>query len=484
MVRRARAHRAIAVAVAAAAALLVAAAVVVAIVASRPQEPPPALDLHACTIGGRSARCGTLAVPEDPGAPGGRTVRLRVAVVPPWGGAAKPDPLFWFAGWGGGGVTDDAPHVLGALREVNRDRALVFVDQRGTGASKVVCRLPTGPSLGLVSERAVTAAARRCAQRAGPGLRFQTTAVAADDVDRLRSALGYEKVNVYGASYGVTSGLVYVLRHGAHVRTAAFDSGSLLDVPIFARVAPNAQRALDDLLAACAADTACDTAYPRLRAELAQVQARLARSPVAVPGSPEPLTSAAFADALEELLATTASKAIVPRVIHLLATGQVGPAVALARPFAASSGSTLASQLLIQCNEPWAARRPAEVARLDAGTFYAPAAGVEVRTTGAACRGIPRADVPASVGRRFRSHVPVLFLSGADDPADPPANIADARREMPNSRTVVFPSSGHGQLGTLCAQNLIADVIDRGTVAGIDASCARTAVRQEFDYSG
>jgi pimeloyl-ACP methyl ester carboxylesterase len=48
--------------------------------------------------------------------------------------------------------------------------------------------------------------------------------------------------------------------------------------------------------------------------------------------------------------------------------------------------------------------------------------------------------------------VPVLILSGNEDGADPPANIAHAQRELPNSLTVVVPAAGHGQLGTPCAQ--------------------------------
>jgi pimeloyl-ACP methyl ester carboxylesterase len=75
----------------------------------------------------------------------------------------------------------------------------------------------------------------------------------------------------------------------------------------------------------------------------------------------------------------------------------------------------------------------------------------------------------------------VLFLNGNEDPADPPSNVAYATRELPNSRTVIFPRAGHGQLGLLCAQNLIADFVARGGAEGLDASCARTAVEQAFD---
>jgi hypothetical protein len=76
----------------------------------------------------------------------------------------------------------------------------------------------------------------------------------------------------------------------------------------------------------------------------------------------------------------------------------------------------------------------------------------------------------------------VLFLTGNEDPADPPANVAHARRELPNSRTVIFPRSGHGQLGLLCAQNLISGFVEAGTAARLNTACAKSAVQQPFDY--
>jgi pimeloyl-ACP methyl ester carboxylesterase len=100
---------------------------------------------------------------------------------------------------------------------------------------------------------------------------------------------------------------------------------------------------------------------------------------------------------------------------------------------------------------------------------------------GATCAGFPKADVPAAIGERVHSNVPVHFLSGAEDGADPPANIANADRELPNSRKVIFAAVGHGQLGLRCAQSLIAEFVASGSATGLDASCARTAALQPFD---
>jgi pimeloyl-ACP methyl ester carboxylesterase len=183
------------------------------------------------------------------------------------------------------------------------------------------------------------------------------------------------------------------------------------------------------------------------------------------------------------LIAYTPGKAAVPRLIHLLATGQVARAAAGA-PESAPQSPGLAYQLLIQCNEPWASWRPSEIKRLSHGSFLAPLFRRSATVMAAACAGFPKADVPAAIGQRVRSDVPILFLSGREDGADPPANIANARRELPNSRTVVFPAAGHGQLGLTCAQTLTAEFVARGSATGLDVSCARTAAVQPFDMPG
>jgi pimeloyl-ACP methyl ester carboxylesterase len=443
-------------------------------------EPAPELTLRPCTIGDAPARCGTLQVAENPSKPNGTQIGLRVAVFKATSPKPEPDPLFWFAGWGSGGVTDDAAGVISAFAQINGDRDVVFIDQRGTGSSAVVCRLPSAPQLVSGAFGRVTRAARECAERVGPNLRYYTSSVAVDDFDQVRRALGYEKINIYGGSYGVTTGQIYLLRHGAHVRTAVFDSGSLLDVHIFEQQPPNKQRVLELLFARCDADRACHDAFPNVREEYEQILSRLARHAMAVPGTKLRLDPASFASALDSFVAYTPGKAVVPRLIHLVATGQLARAVA-DFPQDAEPNAQLAYQLLIQCSEPWASWRPAEIDRLASGTDFEPLYQLDAKAVAAACKGFPRADVPTSIGERVHTDVPVLFLTGAEDGADPPANVANARRELPNSRTVVFAAAGHGQLGLRCAQDLTARFVLRGTAAGLDTSCAGYAALQPFD---
>jgi pimeloyl-ACP methyl ester carboxylesterase len=437
--------------------------------------------LQACTIGGRAAQCGRFAVPENPARPDGRKIKLNVAVVKATGGHPKPDPVMWLAGWGGAGVTDDAAGALPALRRVNIDRDLIFIDQRGTGGTKLVCSMPRGWGQRAVAPAAITAAARHCAASIGPNLRYYTSAVAVDDFDRIRRELGYDKVNLYGASYGVTTGLIYLLRHGSHVRSAVFDSGSLLDVRIFERAAKGSQRALDMLFRRCARDTACSTAYPHLRQEFKALMARAAAKPISIPGESQKLTSEALAGAVGDAISYTPGKSVTPRLIHLVSQGHFGEAAKIVKDInTPSPKSELAYMLLIQCSEPWASWRPNEIKRAGAGSYLMPVELRNAQAMAAVCKGMPKGVAPANIGQRVHSSVPVLFLVGDEDGADPPANVAHARRELPNSRTVIFPRAGHGQLGTLCAQNLIATFVAGPNPRRLDTLCALTAVQEYF----
>jgi len=439
-----------------------------------------ALQLHACTIGGSkaiAAECGNLSVPENPGDPNGHHIPIHVAVVRATGPTAKPDPLFYFSGWGSAGVEDDA-QLAPLLVDVNLDHDVVFIDQRGTGLSN---RLTCTPPSGSASLAAVTVASRRCAARIGPNLRYYTSAVAVDDYDRVRAALGYDHIDIYGVSYGVTTALIYLQRHGAHVRSVVLDSGSLLDVRIFEQEAPNAQRALDLLFKRCAVDASCSSAYPHLRADYGRLTARVARAPIPIPGTTAKLDEVALASVVESLLAF--DKPELPRVVELVSTGHLARAAAIVAPLLPSGQQPyLAYQLLIQCSEPWASWRPAQVARLAAGTFLERMQLHGAAIMGAVCKGFPRGYAPAAIGRRVHSQVPVLFLQGDEDPADPPANVTHPQRELPNSRVVVFRASGHGHLSLPCAENLIARFVAEGSAAGLDPTCASSAaIEVQFD---
>jgi pimeloyl-ACP methyl ester carboxylesterase len=103
---------------------------------------------------------------------------------------------------------------------------------------------------------------------------YATPAVVAD-VDAVRAALGYDRINLWGGSYGTRVAQEYMRRYPQRVRTAVLDSVAPPDFRINLDIWPTREAALTQLFAACAEQVACKRAYPDLDATLATIGKQL-----------------------------------------------------------------------------------------------------------------------------------------------------------------------------------------------------------------
>ena len=291
------------------------------------------ITLQPCTLGTTPAQCGTLQVYENRATRSGRMIDLRIAVIKAKNPKPAPDPIFWLAGGPGESAIDWGSYAMQILGLANEQRDVVMVDLRGTGGSnKLVCPQPADPALQVE-------ALRSCLANLNGDPRAYTTAWAMDDVDDVRAALGYDQINLYGGSYGTAAAQVYILRHGEHVRTAALDGATLLDVPIFERWPITSQKALELMFARCEADATCHAAFPNLRQEFAGALDRLNRAPVTLAinnpstGQPALLTPEIFKTTVHGALASTPTAVLAPQLIHLVYAEDWNGLVALTAPF-------------------------------------------------------------------------------------------------------------------------------------------------------
>ena len=123
--------------------------------------------------------------------------------------------------------------------------------------------------------------ARDCAASLHADPRMYGTDAAMDDADALRAALGYRRVMVYGGSYGATAALVYIARHGSHVKAAILDGATSPDVPFFEKAPQAGQAQLNLLSARCDANPNCVKTYGHLAASVSSLITRLRAHPVA-----------------------------------------------------------------------------------------------------------------------------------------------------------------------------------------------------------
>jgi pimeloyl-ACP methyl ester carboxylesterase len=462
----------IALALAVPACVLVAAALVYA-ARDRPWQPPSGLGgFHDCTYGGRlAARCASLRVPVDAARPEGRAIELRVVVIPATRQPAR-GALFYLEGGPGGAASAAAVKVNEVFAKISEFRDLVLVDQRGTGGSHaLVC---PQEHVRATDAYAVSSYLRRCFARVGREARFLTTAAAADDLERMRRALGYGRIDVYGASYGATLAQVFLRRHPRSLRTVTLDGASLPGVAVYELEAGNAERALRRQIARCRKHAACRRAFPDTRAELARVLAR------------RPQSAGVLATAIAVLLRSSEDAARVPLLVHAAALGDYQ---LLAREHAGHVGSELDARSrlamfwTVLCGESWARFDVEATERSGSGSFLAEAAVARARMFHQACAAVPRAGEPPGDEAPLRSTVPVLLLAGGADPQDPPRNLRGWRDLFPNARLVTVPGLAHGVIGYGCLRLVVARFVANGSARGLDATCARSVPLPPFELS-
>jgi len=460
--------------------------------ARAPVVPSARLELRSCSVQGSpaEAQCGTYQVFEDRAARTGRTIPLNVVVLPALAAHPAPDPIFVLTGGPGqgaaSGVTDDVVELFQPMRS---ERAIVFVDQRGTGESHPLpCRLVDDGAENAFRELLPVDRIRACRQilERAADLRLYTTPIAMDDLDEVRSALGYAEINLYGVSYGSLAALQYLRQHPAHVRSVALGGVATPAQRLPLHFAAAAQAALDHLVADCGADDACRRAFPDLRGDVARALARFDAGPVTfdlpgVGGQPPQRTSMArpiFAERLRLLLYSVRSARRVPLVVHRAADGDWVPfARASSPPLTGRSPSfAMGMYLTVTCSESVLTITEQDIVRESRGTFVG-----EDRTRAhvRACQEWPRGSIPADFYAPITSAVPVLMLSGELDAATPGHYAAAALRSLPNGRQILIANLAHEYSGD-CARDLVAEFVARGSARELDTRCIAALRRPPF----
>ena len=428
------------------------------------------------------ARCGRLAVPENPAAPRGRQILLRVAVVPAISTRKRPDPLFVLAGGPGMGAASFYTSVAPVFERIRRDRDIVLVDQRGTGESNALDCESSEEDLYQSTTAQIVAETERCLKMlsAHADVRFYTTSLAVQDLDRVRAALGYDRINLYGSSYGTIVAQEYLRRFPDRVRSVILDGVVPPQLALGATSALDAQAALSAIFSRCAEEPACDERFGDPAAAYRQVRDELAGHPIWVdltdPTSGEPyrlqFTSYHLAMVLRLASYTPELAALLPLDLHEAdASANYAPLAGQFLLIDRVYGDAIAEGMndTVVCSEdvPFYHVDAAERAEL-AGTFLGTSQldGLE-----AICRVWPRGPVDPDFHRPLHSGVPALLLSGSNDPITPPRYAARAGHGFVHSLSVVVPGFGHGQLADPCMAGVMARFVGRASVSGLDTHC-------------
>lgn len=435
----------------------------------------------------KDALCGQYEVFEDRAAKSGRTIALNLILLPALTAKPAADALFYLMGGPGGAATAVAPASF--MPRLRRERDVVLVDQRGTGGSNPLgCNLyGDKPDIGAYFAAYPVDKLRSCREQLEKvaNLKLYTTSIAMDDLDEVRAAFGYDQIDLYGGSYGSTAAMVYLRQHPDHVRTVSIFGVAPPNAKIPLSFARGTQHAMDRLFADCAADSACNAAYPKLREEFETVLKRFDKGAVEVTAlnvftgeRPQiSVTRDAFVDSIRTLLYVPQAMSLMPQLIHTAAQGDMAPLVAAGFQVAYQITSQLyrGMQFSVICAEDDPFITEEEIKRESEGSFYG---DTRVRSTRQACAQWTRASVPAGFLDPVKGTAPVLIVSGELDPVTPPWLSEVAARSLPNSRRLVIHNATHTNYD--CLDSVVADFIDKGSTQGLDVSCVEQIKRLPF----
>lgn len=434
----------------------------------RAQVPAVPIALRPCTPEklGEEVRCATITVAEDRALADGRTIELNIMVLPARAAQHAPDALFVLAGGPGQAATDNIDFYAEIFDSVRAERDVVLLDQRGTsGTHRLGCDLFADDPGSLLGERFSAEAAERCVRtwQDSVALRCYTSLDAVEDLEAVRRSLGYEHIDLFGTSYGTRVALLYLKAHPERVRCAILKGTVNFDLSPHNDV----QRALDLLFADCAQDSACRKAFPDLRERFLAWMVKVEAGGVPAMDS-IPLTSAFVWSTIRSVLQNTGASARLPRLLDEACEGDAGALVDMGVRLrkglsAAVSGGVAFS---VFCSED-VALHP------DAAIGPDPLAG--------ACRNWPVRALPADFTELPMSDIPVLFVSGALDPATPPRMAEEVMRSFMNARHLIVPKGSHSYAGlSPCLDGIMAAFIANAAPSKLDVRCTEGIVRPAF----
>lgn len=427
------------------------------------------------------AFCGHYSVPEDRSISDGRKVEINIMMIPSVRANAQLDPIFVFAGGPGQGAVEVASSVMPSLLKMNQKRAIIFIDQRGTGKSNPLhCELRDTNIEEVPKEEL-----KHCLTELEADTRMYQTQILAQDTAEIQQQLGFEKINIYGVSYGTRLGLSYLRQYPDLVRSAVLDGVAPLDIPIGSDHGLGARKALQALLLDCMADEPCRETFPELKKELEALELQLKEEERTIFYKDAKtfetqeiiLSRDLLWSVLQQMLYEPMASSMIPFVIHqayqndwssFMAWSQLGEETMSSIP--------IGLYLSVVCAE--------DVPRIkESVAFTDQLAGRTVSALKDMCSVWESGAVEKTFFAPVSSDIPMLLLSGEYDPVTPPSNGEQALKTLSNATHLVVPGAGHNTLRTECVLNIVREFIEEIDPKQIETSCVSQQKRPPFVIS-
>jgi pimeloyl-ACP methyl ester carboxylesterase len=440
--------------------------------------------------------CTTVVVPLDRSGRVPGTIPLHVEVVPALG--TPRGALFLIAGGPGQGSAHvfglDNDQAVSLFRFLFPGYTLVAYDDRGTGASGLLdC---PDVQAAITADQQRTAAAG-CGASIGPAAAFYSTHEHAEDLEAVRQALGFDKIALYGVSYGTKLAMAYALAHPDHVERIALVSVLPPEGPD--PYSANVVRDIPATLTAFCSDGGCRAATKNYAGDVVAVANALAAKPrtgkVLLANGKTVTKRIDGLSLLSTLLDADLNPGLaaeLPAVVHAARLGNVQPLLRLAylrdqgsiTPSIELSGALYAATVCRDGPFPWAPDTPvadrqailnAAVAALPPGTFGQFGNWAYRFGNADFCVGWPSPSGGAALEAGPLPNVPMLAVSGGFDMRTPTDGAAAVVSRFPQGQLVVVPGVGHDPVDadfSGCAALAVRAWMTGGTPA---SQCTRSA---------
>lgn len=446
------------------------------------------LTLENCHLGEirSQVKCGKLEVPENYQQPDGDKIVINFAVLPAIDDSEYKIPLMFLAGGPGQAAVELATGLNRVFREVRKTRDIILVDQRGTGdSSPLSCEFEAIDNVysalpDALNSKEIT----DCVSQFKGDVTQYNSENAIRDFDAVRAALGHQKLNIYGGSYGTRAALVFMRMFPASLESVVLDSVGPIEVPI-GLFGQSGARSFNLLLDNCKNSEPCYKAFPNLAEEFQLVKARLVQEPVNLNilhprlGTPTKLIidETKFTGNLRFQLYGMEGRSMVPLVIHQAFLGNYQPLIGL---MARTEGEQLVYTGLlfnIVCNEDMPRVSLAEKTADANNNFDGKDSQLAFDMV---CPFFPKFRPSEAFYQSVTADIPTLILSGNLDPVTPPSNGEYSAKFLPNSHHIIVENASHTVAMSTCASDIINEFLTSKTPSKLDESCLQDIPQETF----
>ncbi len=398
--------------------------------------------------------CGFVSLPEDRSGDLTDTIRIAVAVFHSTSNAPKPEPVLYLQGGPGG---EAIKWSIGAYQFVIApllgERDFIVFDPRGVGYSEPALdcgefsatylqdlqgKIPADQKVSYY--QGALLGCKNNLLKVGANLSTYTSTNSAADARDILVALGYQRANLYGISYGTRVAQFIIRDYPEMIRSAILDSVVPVEVQLLNQSTVERDYALTVLFDDCKSDPACSSAYPDLESAYNEVVNQLNAHPVklTIPIDQnrkleQVVDGYTFRDTIAWTLRMPQAIGSAPQLIYRSRDGDNSILISsLAFPILSFDSISMGTYISVNCHDQVFAM---STEKLDSTIF-------DMCELWEATPPLPGENDPVN------SEIPTLIFAGKYDPVTPPSFAHQFAEHFTHSYIAEIPNQGHAPSAT------------------------------------